>query len=57
MTDDNRRTPGEAGVSQRAALDQVADALNALRYGAIQLTIHDGKLVQLDITERRRFPN
>ncbi|WP_231636316.1 YezD family protein [Novosphingobium sp. RL4] len=26
-----------------------------MRYGVIQLTVHDGKLVQLDITERRRF--
>lgn len=57
MTDDSRRTAGADGASQRPAIDQVAEALAQLRYGAIQLTIHDGKLVQLDITERRRFPN
>ena len=39
----------------QAALDSVTDALSRLRYGAIQLTVHDGRLVQIDITERRRF--
>lgn len=33
----------------------VADALETLRFGVIQLTIHDGRPVQIDITERRRF--
>lgn len=35
----------------------VLDALNTLRFGAIQLTVHDGKLVQVNITERTRFSN
>lgn len=33
----------------------VAEALERLRYGAVQLTVHDGKLMQVDVTERRRF--
>ena len=33
----------------------VAEALEHLRYGVIQLTVHDGKLMQVDVTERRRF--
>ena len=33
----------------------VAEALERLRFGVIQLTVHDGKLMQLDVTERRRF--
>ncbi|HWK42873.1 MAG TPA: YezD family protein [Croceibacterium sp.] len=33
----------------------VAEALGRLRYGVIQLTVHDGKLMQVDVTERRRF--
>ena len=36
-------------------LRAVAEALERLRYGVIQLTVHDGKLMQLDVTERRRF--
>ena len=37
------------------ALQLVSDALDRLRYGAIQLTVHDGRLVQIDVTERTRF--
>jgi hypothetical protein len=33
----------------------VLDALAKLRFGAIQLTVHEGKLVQVDVTERKRF--
>ena len=36
-------------------LRHVAEALDKLRYGVIQLTVHDGKLMQVDVTERRRF--
>jgi hypothetical protein len=36
-------------------LSVVAEALGRLRYGVIQLTVHDGKLMQVDVTERRRF--
>lgn len=45
----------DAGETKPAPLQVVADALDHMRYGVIQLTVHDGKLVQLDITERRRF--
>jgi hypothetical protein len=36
-------------------LDHIRLALSELRYGAVQLTVHDGKLVQMDVTEKRRF--
>jgi hypothetical protein len=36
-------------------LQIVAEALQRLRYGVVQLTVHDGKLMQVDVTERRRF--
>lgn len=37
------------------ALAVVTDALSRLRYGAIQLTVHDGKVMQIDVTERKRL--
>lgn len=37
------------------ALEAVAEALSRLRYGAIELTVHDGRVVQIDVTERQRF--
>ena len=39
------------------AVQTVLDALEKLRFGAIQLTVHEGRLVQVDITERHRYPN
>lgn len=37
------------------AIRVVSEALDRLRYGAIQLTVHDGKVMQIDITERTRL--
>jgi hypothetical protein len=58
----NHDKDGSAGVSASAAqlghgaLAAVADAIARMRYGAVQLTIHDGRVVQLEVTERQRFP-
>lgn len=37
------------------ALQVVKEHLDRIRFGSIALTIHDGKIVQLDITEKRRL--
>jgi hypothetical protein len=42
-------------LTRLTLLSAVADALSRLRYGAVHLTVHDGKVVQLDVTERQRF--
>ncbi|MAF29613.1 MAG: hypothetical protein CL820_04260 [Croceicoccus sp.] len=47
------RNAGTSPLSEQ--LQAIADALGQIRYGVIQLTVHDGRLMQLDITERRRF--
>jgi hypothetical protein len=39
------------------AIQTVLDALDKLKFGAIQLTVHEGRLVQVDVTERHRYPN
>ena len=33
----------------------IREALEKLRFGGIQLTVHEGRLVQMDVTERQRF--
>ena len=33
----------------------LAKAVSDLRYGVVQITVHDGRVVQLDVTERHRF--
>jgi hypothetical protein len=56
ITDSRLRDPQAArDQTVKSALDNVADALGRLRYGAIQITVHDGRPVQLDVTERQRF--
>ena len=48
--------PSTADTSQLPEhLRIVAEALDRLRYGVVQLTVHDGKLMQVDVTERLRF--
>jgi hypothetical protein len=49
-------TPAKpAGDVAAAVLEAVSAALAGLRYGEIQLTVHDGRVVQLEITEKQRF--
>lgn len=50
----DRKIASAAAVPQRV-VDAVSDAVGKLRYGVVQLTVHDGKVVQLDVTERQRF--
>jgi hypothetical protein len=58
MTDTDQDSSGQPmSASLSEPLRAVLDALNRPRFGAIQLTVHDGKLVQVDITERKRFTN
>ncbi|MBL8649431.1 MAG: YezD family protein [Sphingopyxis sp.] len=52
----SNQTTGSAEATSRA-VQTVLDALEKLRFGAIQLTVHEGKLVQVDVTERHRYPN
>lgn len=47
-------TSHEASLPERV-LDALTAAVAAMQYGSIQLVVHDGKIVQLDVTERHRF--
>lgn len=55
MTSDTHAKPDREPVPR--AIQTVLDALEKLRFGAIQLTVHEGRLVQVDVTERHRYPN
>jgi hypothetical protein len=58
MTDKHDTQPEETkGTPFPEPVRTVLDALAKLRFGAIQLTVHEGKLVQVDVTERKRFTN
>ncbi|MFC0202759.1 YezD family protein [Novosphingobium soli] len=51
--------PSDVTAAEHPLLNEgvqhVLEALQRLRFGVIQLTIHDGKLMQVDVNERRRF--
>lgn len=44
----------ELSASERELLREVALALRSIRYGSVVLTIHDGRIVELNKTERIR---
>jgi len=46
---------GVAAASVEAALATIRDHLETIRFGSIALTIHEGRIVQLEVTEKRRF--
>lgn len=37
------------------AVRAILDSLGRIRFGSIAVTLHDGKVVQLDVTEKRRL--
>ena len=55
MSEDATFRAGQSGENLSEPVRSVLDALNRLKFGAIQLTVHEGKLVQVDVTERTRF--
>ncbi|MBN8500781.1 MAG: YezD family protein [Sphingomonadales bacterium] len=46
------QVPGKLAGPVLAAL---GDAVGKLRFGVVQLTVHEGRVVQLEVTEKHRF--
>jgi hypothetical protein len=49
-------------MAKRLELDdawirQVTEQVNGLEYGTVQITVHDGRIVQIERTDRIRFEN
>lgn len=38
-----------------ASLASVREALSGLKFGSVSLTVHEGRVVQIDVTEKRRL--
>lgn len=45
----------EAARLLEESLASVREALTGLQYGAIALTVHQGRVVQIDVTEKKRL--
>jgi len=46
--------PSPTGLDERV-LQRVADALKDLRFGSIEVVVHDGKVVQIERREKVRI--
>ena len=53
-TDHTKIAAPEAEV-QANWLALVGEKVGALQYGVVQITVHDGRVVQVELTERHRF--
>ncbi|HMT45860.1 MAG TPA: YezD family protein [Novosphingobium sp.] len=47
--------PAPAGECHAMTLAAVGQALDKLRFGQVLLTVHEGKVVQFEVTEKQRF--
>jgi hypothetical protein len=36
-------------------MERIAGQVNGLEYGSVMITVHDGRIVQIERTERKRF--
>jgi len=43
------------GVVDNRVLDEVAKALAGLRYGSVEITVHDGKVTQIEAKKKIRL--
>ncbi|MEO8539019.1 MAG: YezD family protein [bacterium] len=53
-----REVTGEvaaASEAERQVLQEVLMAMRRVRHGTLTLAVQDGKVVQLDVTEKKRF--
>lgn len=60
MTYDHPNVPNaeEANGRIEESLSSVREALAGLKFGNVSLTVHEGRVVQIDVTEKKRFkPN
>ncbi|MFC7441147.1 YezD family protein [Laceyella putida] len=39
-----------------AQLQQIIESLEGLQYGSVLITVHDSHIIQIDRTEKRRYP-
>lgn len=46
---------GLSRLSQAEAIDSVIAAVRDLAFGTVTITVHDSRVMQVDVTERLRF--
>lgn len=53
MTKEMKKCSYDESIQQ--TLTKIADLLRTIKYGYIQITVQDGRIVQIDRTEKFRF--
>ncbi|MFO1501158.1 MAG: YezD family protein [Verrucomicrobiota bacterium] len=48
---------GDVNGSQLSWIDLLKDQVGSLRYGTVQIVVHDRRVVQIERTEKFRFEN
>jgi len=48
-------SPDLADTRLTGPLALIAEALDRLKFGAVHLTVHEGRLVQIEVTEKTRL--
>jgi hypothetical protein len=46
---------GKPSIVNDAIVKDISQAVRALEYGLITVKVHDSKIVQIEVTERKRF--
>lgn len=36
-------------------IERILESLNGLKFGTVQIVVHEGKIVQIERTEKKRF--
>ncbi|SCW82248.1 Uncharacterized small protein [Sphingobium faniae] len=55
MTDIRHDRAAATRADITLSIDKVRGVLEALRFGSITLTVHDARVVQIDVTEKTRL--
>jgi hypothetical protein len=55
MSDQSRPRPRPEPTTAPVPLDEIQQAVASIRYGVVQLIIQDGRVVQIDKTEKIRL--
>lgn len=56
LTSKEMRGMGEKATVDKEKLDLIVEALRNLQFGELQITVHEGKIVQINKIEKKRFP-
>lgn len=45
----------QKNIVNEAIMKEIIEALNSLKYGYVQITVHNSRIVQIDRTEKTRL--